>query len=242
MSVERKGAIMFTGLVAELGTVERLTDGETVCQLSIRARKILPSVKIGDSIAVNGVCLTVVRLRGNGFTADVMPETMRRTTLHLLTPGDRVNLERSLRPADGLDGHIVQGHVEGTGRITSVTPEGNARLYRIETSGELLRYIVEKGSVAIDGISLTVMTVDSGGFGVSLIPHTAKETTLGYKGAGAVVNLETDILARYVEKMLGQASTAPAGTDKKIFGRNSGNSTAEVVPELDKAFLREYGF
>ena len=229
---------MFTGLIAELGTVERLAEGSTSCQLTVRAQKILPGVKIGDSIAVNGVCLTVVHLQGNRFTADVMPETVRRTTLRQLQPGDRVNLEKALRPADGLDGHIVQGHVEGVGTIREIAPEGNALAYRIETPKELLRYIVEKGSVAIDGISLTVTETDDTGFSVSLIPHTAKMTTLGYKSVGDSVNLETDILARYVEKMLGLQKTADGLPDSRrteIAGENSEDG-------LTEAFLRQHGF
>lgn len=235
---------MFTGLVAELGSVERLTEDGSRCQLTVRARKILPEVKIGDSIAVNGVCLTVIHLRSNGFTADVMPETVRRTTLHALAPGDRVNLERALRPADGLDGHIVQGHVEGIGRILSVTQEGNALLYQLAAPQELLRYIVEKGSVAIDGISLTVIRVDEEGFEVSLIPHTAKMTTLGYKTAGDMVNLETDILARYVEKMLGTdcGEEKAAPRYKKAFSRSGGGASASPGPDMDKTFLLENGF
>lgn len=229
---------MFTGLIAEQGTVERLAEGSTSCQLTVRAQKILPGVKIGDSIAVNGVCLTVVHLQGNRFTADVMPETVRRTTLRQLQPGDRVNLEKALRPTDGLDGHIVQGHVEGVGTIREIAPEGNALAYRIETPKELLRYIVEKGSVAIDGISLTVTETDDTGFSVSLIPHTAKMTTLGYKSVGDSVNLETDILARYVEKMLGLQKTAGGLADSRrteIAGENSEDG-------LTEAFLRQHGF
>jgi len=229
---------MFTGLIAELGTAERLAEGSTSCQLTVRAQKILPGVKIGDSIAVNGVCLTVVHLQGNRFTADVMPETVRRTTLRQLQPGDRVNLEKALRPTDGLDGHIVQGHVEGVGTIREIAPEGNALVYHIETPKELLRYIVEKGSVAIDGISLTVTETDDTGFSVSLIPHTAKMTTLGYKSVGDSVNLETDILARYVEKMLGLQKTADGLPDSRrteIAGENSED-------RLTEAFLRQHGF
>lgn len=229
---------MFTGLITELGTAERLAEGSTSCQLTVRAQKILPGVKIGDSIAVNGVCLTVVHLQGNRFTADVMPETVRRTTLRQLQPGDRVNLEKALRPTDGLDGHIVQGHVEGVGTIREIAPEGNALAYRIETPKELLRYIVEKGSVAIDGISLTVTETDDTGFSVSLIPHTAKMTTLGYKSVGDSVNLETDILARYVEKMLGLQKTADGLPDSRrteIAGENSEDG-------LTEAFLRQHGF
>ena len=230
---------MFTGLIAVLGTVERLAEGSTNCRLTVRAPQLLSGVKIGDSIAVNGVCLTVVHLRGDTFTADVMPETVRRTTLHLLQPGDRVNLEKALRPTDGLDGHIVQGHVEGVGTIQQIISEGNARVYRIQAPGELLRYIVEKGSIAVDGISLTVTETDDSGFGVSLIPHTAKMTTLGYKSAGDAVNLETDILARYVEKMLGmdKKGNGFAGRHKPGTAENKNSE-----PELTEAFLLRHGF
>ena len=230
---------MFTGLIAALGTVERLAEGSTSCRLTVRAPQLLSGVKIGDSIAVNGVCLTVVHLRGDTFTADVMPETVRRTTLHLLQPGDRVNLEKALRPTDGLDGHIVQGHVEGVGTIQQIIPEGNARVYRIQAPGELLRYIVEKGSIAVDGISLTVTETDDSGFGVSLIPHTAKMTTLGYKSAGDAVNLETDILARYVEKMLGMDKKGNGFSDRHKPGVAE-NDNSE--PELTEEFLLKHGF
>ena len=230
---------MFTGLIAALGTVERLAEGSTSCRLTVRAPRLLSGVKIGDSIAVNGVCLTVVHLRGDIFTADVMPETVRRTTLHLLQPGDRVNLEKALRPVDGLDGHIVQGHVEGVGVIQQIVPEGNARVYRIKAPGELLRYIVEKGSIAIDGISLTVTEADDSGFGVSLIPHTAKMTTLGYKSAGDAVNLETDILARYVEKMLGMDKKGNGFAGRHKPGTAENNNSE---PELTEAFLLRHGF
>lgn len=230
---------MFTGLIAELGTVERMAEGSTSCQLAVRARKILPGVKIGDSIAVNGVCLTVVHLRGDTFTADVMPETVRRTTLHLLQPGDKVNLEKALRPTDGLDGHIVQGHVEGIGTIQQIVPEGNALVYRIQTPRELLPYIVEKGSIAVDGISLTVTETDDTGFGVSLIPHTAKMTTLGYKSVGDAVNLETDILARYVEKMLGFHKREKGVNERQTV---SAGEKSDSDSELTEEFLLKYGF
>ena len=230
---------MFTGLIATLGTVERLAEGSTSCRLTVRAPQLLSGVKIGDSIAVNGVCLTVVHLRGDTFTADVMPETVRRTTLHLLQPGDRVNLEKARRPTDGLDGHIVQGHVEGVGTIQQIIPEGNARVYRIQAPGELLRYIVEKGSIAGDGISLTVTETDDSGFGVSLIPHTAKMTTLGYKSAGDAVNLETDILARYVVKMLGMDKKGNGFAGRHKPGTAENNNSE---PELTEAFLLRHGF
>ena len=230
---------MFTGLIAALGTVERLAEGSTSCRLTVRAPKLLSGVKIGDSIAVNGVCLTVVHLRGDTFTADVMPETVRRTTLHLLQPGDKVNLEKALRPADGLDGHIVQGHVEGVGSIQQIVPEGNALVYRIKAPRELLRYIVEKGSIAVDGISLTVTEADDSGFGVSLIPHTAKMTTLGFKHAGDAVNLETDILARYVEKMLGLDKT---GNGSAVRHKPGADENKDAESELTEEFLLKHGF
>lgn len=228
---------MFTGLIAELGTVERMAEESTGCRLTVRAREILPGVKIGDSIAVNGVCLTVTYLQGGSFTADVMPETVRMSTLRLLQPGDKVNLEKALRPVDGLDGHIVQGHVEGVGVIRQIVPEGNALVYRIQAPPELLCYIVEKGSIAVDGISLTVTETDSSGFCVSLIPHTARLTTLGYKSAGDRVNLETDILARYVEKMLGL-------TGEKTGSGKRGTKTVDEKhePGLTEEFLLRHGF
>ncbi len=224
---------MFTGLIAELGTVDRLVEGSASCKLSVRARKIMENLKIGDSVAVNGVCLTVVSLQSGGFTADVMPETVRRTTFRELVSGSPVNLEKALRPADGLDGHIVAGHVEGVGTISSIKPEGNALVYWIKAPRELLRYVVEKGSIAIDGISLTVVGVDGEGFGVSLIPHTAKVTTLGGKAPGSHVNLETDILARYVERLLlfPKEGKGPADAGQKESG---GGLTLE--------FLQKNGF
>ena len=193
---------MFTGLVAELGTVQRLARQGNSYHLTVGAKKVLDKLKIGDSVAVNGVCLTVVRMDDSGFTADVMPETVRLTNIGSLQPGSRVNLERTLRLCDGLDGHIVSGHVEGLGTISEQRPEGIAVVVTIAAPPELLKYIIKKGSIAIDGISLTVTEVTDTGFSVSLIPHTAKETTLGLKKVGDSVNLETDILGKYVERML----------------------------------------
>ena len=193
---------MFTGLVAELGTVQRLARQGNSYHLTVGAKKVLDKLKIGDSVAVNGACLTVVRMDDSGFTADVMPETVRLTNIGSLQPGSRVNLERTLRLCDGLDGHIVSGHVEGLGTISDQRPEGIAVVVTISTPPELLKYIIKKGSIAIDGISLTVTEVTDTSFSVSLIPHTAKETTLGLKKVGDSVNLETDILGKYVERML----------------------------------------
>ena len=210
---------MFTGLVAELGTVQRLARQGNSYHLTVGAKKVLQNLKIGDSVAVNGACLTVVRMDDSGFTADVMPETVRLTNIGSLQPGSRVNLERTLRLCDGLDGHIVSGHVEGLGTISEQRPEGIAVVVTIATPPELLKYIIKKGSIAIDGISLTVTELTDTSFSVSLIPYTAKETTLGFKKVGDSVNLETDILGKYVERMLtwnkrqeGQADTLNMNT------------------------------
>ena len=216
---------MFTGLVAELGTVEKLAQQGNSFHLTVAAAKVMQNLKIGDSVAVNGVCLTVVRLGDASFTADVMPETVRLTNIGLLHAGDRVNLERTLRLCDGLDGHIVSGHVEGLGTIASRRPDGIAMVVTITTPPELLKYIIKKGSIAIDGISLTVTEVTETSFSVSLIPHTAKETTLGFKDVGDRVNLETDIIAKYVERML--------GFQKK---------DEQQEPLLDKNILLQNGF
>ena len=202
---------MFTGLVAELGTVQRLARQGNSYHLTVGAKKVLDNLKIGDSVAVNGACLTVVRMDEGGFTADVMPETVRLTNIGSLQPGSKVNLERTLRLCDGLDGHIVSGHVEGLGTISEQRPEGIAVVVTIATPPELLKYIIKKGSIAIDGISLTVTEVTDTSFSVSLIPHTAKETTLGFKKVGDSVNLETDILGKYVERMLTWNKQTQAG-------------------------------
>ena len=155
----------------------------------------------GDSVAVNGVCLTATAVGDDGFDADVMPETLQRSSLGGLVPGDRVNVELPLRAGDRLGGHVVQGHVDGTGTVGSVSDEGFARLVRVSAPAELLRYVVEKGSIAVDGVSLTVFDVDDEGFSVSLIPETRERTTLGSAVPGRTVNLEVDILAKYVEKL-----------------------------------------
>ncbi len=215
---------MFTGLVAELGTVQLLRREGSSYHLTVSAAKVMHNLKIGDSVAVNGACLTVVNINDQQFTADVMPETVRLTNIGSLQAGDKVNLERTLRLCDGLDGHIVSGHVEGLGTITGKKPEGIAVAVRIDTEARLLKYIIPKGSIAIDGISLTVTKVDDCGFSVAIIPHTAKETTLGFKNVGDKVNLETDIIGKYVEKMLS-------------FGDNK--QTAAV---LNKNMLMENGF
>ncbi len=194
---------MFTGIIEETGVVERLDNSPSGCRLYIGASVVLEGTKIGDSIAVNGVCLTITDMTKTSFAADVMPETLRRSSLGALHSGSRVNLERAMAADGRFGGHIVAGHIDGTGKISSKKPEGNAVVVTIAADRDILRYIVEKGSIAIDGISLTVTKVTGADFSVSLIPHTAKETTLLSKRAGDIVNLENDIVGKYVERLLG---------------------------------------
>jgi riboflavin synthase len=192
---------MFTGLVAGRGAVESLERGEDGVRLRVRS-DLAGELSPGDSVAVNGVCLTAVDSYGGGFSADVMAETLRRSSLGPLAEGDEVNLELPLRAGDRLGGHMVQGHVDGTGRVETVSEDGFARLVRIGAPPEVLRYVVEKGSIAVDGVSLTVSVVDDEGFEVSLIPETLERTNLGSASPGRVVNLEVDVVAKYVEKLV----------------------------------------
>lgn len=193
---------MFTGIVEEVGTVRSAGAG----RLAVAARKVLEDAKLGDSVAVNGVCLTIVEMTLESFSIDVMPETLRRTNLGALKAGDRLNLERPLAVGGRFGGHFVQGHVDGTGRVASVKPERDAILLRFETTPEIMRYIVEKGFIAVDGVSLTVVECSSTAFGVSLVDYTQRNSTLGGKKPGDVVNLEVDIIAKYVERLRGGGS------------------------------------
>ena len=203
---------MFTGLIEEVGALRAVRRGAHSSVLSIGAKKILDDLKVGDSVAVNGVCLTATAVDAGGFTADVMHETLRRSSLSALTPGSPVNLERAMAADGRFGGHIVSGHIDGTGAITAKRRDDNAVWYTVAASPSLLRYIVEKGSIAIDGISLTVAEITERDFSVSVIPHTAAVTILGGKGTGDVVNLETDIIGKYVEKLLRpREEPAPAG-------------------------------
>ena len=203
---------MFTGLIEEVGTLRAVCRGAHSSVLSIGARAILDDLKVGDSVAVNGVCLTATTVDAGGFTADVMHETMRRSSLSALTPGSPVDLERAMAADGRFGGHIVSGHIDGTGTITAKRRDDNAVWYTVAASPSLLRYIVEKGSIAMDGISLTVAEVTERNFSVSVIPHTAAVTILGGKGPGDVVNLETDVIGKYVEKLLrSREEPAPAG-------------------------------
>jgi riboflavin synthase len=205
---------MFTGIIEETGEYLGLQKGASSAVLTIRASKVLSGTAVGDSIAVNGVCLTVVRLFPDRFLADVMPETLRRSTLGDLKTGDQVNLERAMAADGRFGGHIVAGHVDGTGVIRSIRPESNAVLYTISADPKILRYIVEKGSVAIDGISLTVASLADDSFTVSVIPHTREITALAFRKAGDQVNLENDIIGKYVERLImpGSSNTSDSGS------------------------------
>jgi riboflavin synthase len=199
---------VFTGLVADLGTVAAVDATDDGVRLRV-ATALAGDLADGDSIAVNGVCLTAVGADEDGFGADVMRETLRRSSLGEVRPGARVNLELPLRADERLGGHVVQGHVDGLGAIRDVRDDGFARIVTIAADPALLRYVVEKGSIAVDGVSLTVSAVDDETFAVSLIPETLERTTLGAAGHGAPVNLEVDILAKYVEKLLPSLPRSP---------------------------------
>jgi len=194
---------MFTGLVEELGKVKQIARGAKSVRLTVAGSKVLADVKIGDSIAVNGTCLTVVDYNRDWFTADVMPETVDRTVLAGLKPGDTVNLERTLRLGDRLGGHLVSGHIDGVGQILAKEQNDNAVIVKIGAGPDVMRYIIAQGSIAIDGTSLTVVNFGLDWFTVSLIPHTAELTTVGLKKTGEQVNLEADVIGKYVEKLLG---------------------------------------
>ncbi|WP_276980730.1 riboflavin synthase [Johnsonella ignava] len=189
---------MFTGIVEELGKIQKIEGGSN-CKLTISAKKILEDIKLGDSIAVNGICLTVVKFTSSSFTVDIMMETWKRTSLYKLNPGSPVNLERAM-PANGrFGGHIVSGHIDGTGEIVSIRQDGNAVWYRIKTSKNIMKFIIQKGSIAIDGISLTVAEAGNADFYVSVIPHTLSNTVLATRHPGDIVNLENDIVGKYIE-------------------------------------------
>ena len=189
---------MFTGIVEEVGIVSKITNNG----MTVKALRILSDVKLGDSIAVNGTCLTAVSFSNSEFSVDLSPETMRRTSLSQLTEGSRVNLERALSASDRMGGHIVQGHVDATGRITSIKPDGDSIIFRVRIPKRLDMYIVEKGFVAVDGISLTVVKRGASSFTLAVIPYTLENTNLALLSVGDRVNLEADILAKYVESLL----------------------------------------
>lgn len=212
---------MFTGIIEEIGTIKAISSGSASAILSIGATKVLEDVHLGDSIAVNGVCLTVTSFTATSFTADVMHETLVRSSLKSLKSGDKVNLERAMSANGRFGGHIVAGHVDGLGNIRDIEQDDNAIWYTISAPAEILRYIVEKGSIAIDGISLTVAYVDNHVFKVSIIPHTASHTTLYYRKAGDIVNLENDCVGKYIEKFM-----QPYNDNKE---KTKSNITAEFL-------------
>ena len=214
---------MFTGIVEEIGTLKRIVWGTHSAALTIQADRVLSDAAVGDSIAVNGICLTVTAIGKGQFSADVMHETVRRTSLKNIRAGSRVNLERAMSADGRFGGHIVSGHIDGTGTISDIRKDDNAVWYRINADDSILRYVVEKGSITIDGISLTVATVTDKYFEVSVIPHTREVTILGDKRLSDVVNLETDIIAKYVEKLLcpyGGSRTENSGITKEFLLEN----------------------
>ena len=210
---------MFTGIVEEKGTVKRISRGQNSC-IEIQADKIFSDIHIGDSIAVNGVCLTVMDFSGNIFTADVMNETFSRSSLGSLRAGSHVNLERAMSANGRFGGHIVSGHIDGTGKIISTRKDDNAVWYKISADKNIIKYIVEKGSIAIDGISLTVAKAERDNFSVSVIPHTSEETILSEKKAGDIVNLENDIIGKYVERFLNSGKTEKSGITMDFLAKN----------------------
>lgn len=213
---------IFTGIIEELGTINNIERGTNSSRINVQASKVVEDAHIGDSIAINGVCLTVTSYSAGHFVADVMAETLAKTNLNELSSGKRVNLERAVRLGDRMGGHLVQGHVDGVGTISEQQKLDIATLFRIKAPPEVLAYVVKKGSIAIDGISLTVVDVSADSFSVSLIPHTAAMTTLGFKKPGDTVNLETDIIGRYIEKLIAR--------DK------------DTKSDLSLGFLAEHGF
>jgi riboflavin synthase len=210
---------MFTGIIEEVGQIVSVQRGQVSSRLKVKGAKIFEDIHLGDSIAVNGVCLTATAIDGDTFEADVMAETLRRTNLGTFRPGSRVNLERAMSAGGRFGGHIVSGHIDGTGSISSMVREENAVWVKIITGEKLLKYIIEKGSITIDGISLTVAELGEDYFKVSVIPHTGSETTLLTKKPGDVVNLENDVIGKYVERLLnfgeGTAYTSKSGGNNK---------------------------
>jgi riboflavin synthase len=217
---------MFTGITEERGIVKEMKRGSLFFRLTIGCRRVLEGTKVGDSIAVNGICLTVTDMAEGSLSADVMPETMRHTSLHLLSVSSPVNLERALRLSDRLGGHLVSGHIDGVGKLTKRAEENNAIWLTVEAPEDILKFLVPKGSVALDGISLTVARIYDKAFAVSIIPHTAKSTTLGERHVGDLLNIECDLIGKYVYKLMTRNDAQTAGQSQKV----------------TEEFLRENGF
>ena len=227
---------MFTGIIEEIGTIRTINRGAASAVLTIAAETVLKDVHLGDSIAVNGVCLTVTSFSKNQFTADVMHETLNRSSLGTLRPGSHVNLERAMKADGRFGGHIVSGHIDGTGTITDIKKDDNAIWYTIKTPPELMRFIIEKGSITIDGISLTVAKVTAQDFSVSIIPHTAAQTTLSLRKVGDIVNLENDVIGKYVEKLLSSGRASP------VTKPHTSDCASKAQSTLTTDFLASNGF
>ncbi len=215
---------MFTGIIEEIGTIAKINREKNSAVLTIMCDKILEDTKIGDSIAVNGVCLTVTGIKNGSFTADVMHETLNRSSLSLIEDNSCVNLERAMPPYGRFGGHIVSGHIDGTGTIIDIRKDDNAIWFKVYTGESIMRYIIEKGSIAIDGISLTVAKISKSDFSVSAIPHTILQTTLRFRKKGDIVNLENDLIAKYVERLINPESHTNLGDG------------------ITREFLQKYGF
>ncbi len=214
---------MFTGIVEEIGTIQSVQLGKQSAVLKINAAQVIEDLKKGDSVNTNGVCLTVISVDRDSFSADVMAETMRLTNLQFLKPGSQVNLERALKLSERLGGHLISGHIDGTGTITGITEEDNALWIAVKADPAILRYIIKKGSIAIDGISLTVAKLTRNDFSVSLIPYTIKDTTIAQRKKGEMVNLECDMVGKYIERFV-----------------NAGTESKQKTIDLD--YLKEHGF
>ena len=219
---------MFTGIIEGLGSIAKVERSDQGMRLTVTSGFELDATKIGDSIAVNGACLTVVNISGNRFQVDVSPETLIKTTFNAVKIGERVNLERALKLSERIDGHLVSGHIDGIGTIKSKKNMGNAVIVTFEAPSSLMAYMIKKGSVAIDGISLTINNCDGNGFDVSIIPHTASITTIGFKNTGQKVNIETDMIGKYVEKFISR--------------QKDETQSKESVSMLDRDFLIKTGF
>lgn len=230
------GEVMFTGIIEEIGTIDSIRKGSQSAVLGIRCKKVLEGTKIGDSIAVNGVCLTVTAMSGSGYTADVMAETLARSSLGQLSKGSRVNLERAMAADGRFGGHMVAGHIDGTGTVKEIKKDETAVWYTIGADERILRYVVEKGSIAIDGISLTVAGVTGSDLTVSVIPHTQGETNLSDRKIGDMVNLECDVIGKYIEKLCMPWSGSTGVENSKK------TSTKTENHKLSEAFLIENGF
>ncbi|KXG11129.1 Riboflavin synthase [Anoxybacillus sp. P3H1B] len=215
---------MFTGIIEEMGTIEQMNHSGEAITVTIRAEKVLEDVRLGDSIAVNGVCLTVTSFTARSFTVDVMPETIRATSLRMLSKGSKVNLERAMGAGGRFGGHFVSGHVDGVGEIINKKPVANAVYYEIKIPRELRSYMILKGSVAVDGTSLTIFGLTDDTFTISLIPHTRAETILGDKQVGDIVNIECDLIGKYVKQFV------------------EGNKAAKEQGAITLEFLEEHGY